>query len=74
MAAFGTTFGLLAGLYLGYLLVGAMDVVGFSLGYSFPVEGIVAALVIGLLFGALAAVIPSRQAARMEIVQALRYE
>jgi putative ABC transport system permease protein len=74
MAAFGTTFGLFAGLYLGYLLVGAMDVVGFPLSYSFPVLGLISALVIGLLFGALAAIIPSRQAARLEIVQALRYE
>jgi putative ABC transport system permease protein len=31
-------------------------------------------VVIGLLFGALAAIIPARQAARLEIVQALRYE
>ena len=74
MAAFGTTFGLLAGMYLGYLLVGAMDVVGFPLTYTFPVVGLIAALVIGLLFGALAAIIPSRQAAKLEIVQALRYE
>ena len=74
MSAFGTTFGLLAGMYLGYLLVGAMDVIGFPLTYTFPVVGFIAALVIGLLFGALAAIIPSRQAARLEIVQALRYE
>ena len=39
MAAFGTTFGLLAGMYLGYLLVGAMEVVGFPLTYYFPRGG-----------------------------------
>ena len=32
------------------------------------------AVAAGLLFGVLAAIIPARQAARMEIVQALRYE
>lgn len=74
MAAFGTAFGLIAGLYLGYLLVGAMQFVGFPMAYYFPTAGLVAALAIGLLFGALAAIIPSRQAARLEIVQALRYE
>jgi putative ABC transport system permease protein len=74
MAAFGTTFGLLAGMYLGYLLVGAMEVIGFPLTYTFPVVGIISALVIGLLFGGLAAIIPSHQAAKLEIVQALRYE
>lgn len=74
MAAFGTAFGLIAGLYLGYLLVGAMEFVGFPVPYYFPIAGLIAALVTGLLFGALAAIIPSRQAARLEIVQALRYE
>jgi ABC-type antimicrobial peptide transport system permease subunit len=29
---------------------------------------------VGLLCGALAAIIPARQAAKLEIVQALRYE
>jgi putative ABC transport system permease protein len=44
------------------------------MGYSFPTSGIIAAVVIGLIFGVLAAVIPARQAARLEIIQALRYE
>jgi putative ABC transport system permease protein len=74
MAAFGTAFGLLAGLYLGYLLVGAMEFIGFPVAYTFPTIGILTAIAIGLLFGALAAIIPARQAARLEIVQALRYE
>jgi len=38
------------------------------------VAGIAAAIVIGLAFGALAAIIPARQAARLEIVEALHYE
>jgi putative ABC transport system permease protein len=46
----------------------------FPMGYFFPVSGIIAAIVIGLLFGVLAAVIPARQAARLKVVQALRYE
>jgi putative ABC transport system permease protein len=74
MAVFGTAFGLIAGLYLGYLWVGAMAFVGFPVAYSFPTIGILSAIAIGLIFGALAAIIPSRQAARLEIVQALRYE
>jgi putative ABC transport system permease protein len=74
LAAFGTAFGLLAGLYLGYLMIGAMEFGGFQVDYYFPWVGLLAAIAIGLLFGALAAIIPARQAARMEIVQALRYE
>lgn len=73
LAAIGAAFGILGGMYLGYVLVTATAVI-FPMGYSFPVSGIVAAIVIGLLFGVLAAVIPARQAARLEIIQALRYE
>jgi putative ABC transport system permease protein len=73
LAAIGASFGIVGGMYLGYVLVTAIEVI-FPMGYAFPVSGIVAASVIGLLFGVLAAVIPARQAARLEIIQALRYE
>jgi putative ABC transport system permease protein len=36
--------------------------------------GALVAIAVGLLFGVLAAIIPARQAARVEIVEALRYE
>jgi putative ABC transport system permease protein len=74
LAAIGSALGVLAGLYLGYALIGAMRNGGFPLPYSFPAIGILIAIAVGLTFGALAAFIPSRQAAKMEIVQALRYE
>jgi putative ABC transport system permease protein len=73
LAAIGTAFGILGGLYLGYALVKGVQVV-FPMGYYFPLAGILAAVLIGLLFGVIAAIIPARQAARLEIVQALRYE
>lgn len=73
LAAIGASFGIVGGIYLGYVLVTAIEII-FPMGYSFPVSGILAASVIGLLFGVLAAVIPARQAARLEIIQALRYE
>ena len=73
LAAIGTTFGIIGGLYLGYALVKGIQVV-FPMGYYFPLAGILAAIVIGLLFGVIAAIIPARQAARLEIVHALRYE
>jgi putative ABC transport system permease protein len=73
LAAIGAVFGIVGGLYLGYVFVSGVKIL-FPMGYFFPISGIVAALVIGLLFGALAAIIPARQAARLEIVQALRYE
>jgi len=46
----------------------------YRLEYSFPIGGLLVATAAGLLFGVIAAVFPARQAARMEIIQALRYE
>jgi len=73
LAAIGTALGILGGLYLGYVIVVAMEAI-FPLGYVFPASGILTAIAIGLLFGAFAAVIPARQASRMNVVEALRYE
>jgi len=73
LAAIGTAFGILGGLYLGYVFVTGIKVI-FPLGYYFPASGILAAIAFGLLFGVLAAIIPARQAARMDVVAALRYE
>jgi len=74
LAALGTACGILAGLWLSYILVKAMNAAGFVLTYYFPYAGILGAIAVGLLFGVLAATIPARQAARMDIVAALRYE
>jgi putative ABC transport system permease protein len=73
LALIGAVFGIACGLYLGYIFVSGLGTI-FPLGYAFPLSGIVAALVIGLIFGGLAAIIPARQAARMNVVEALRYE
>ena len=74
LAALGTGFGVLSGLYLGYMGVEAFRAAGFPMEYVFPASGALLAVAAGVLFGVLAALIPARQAARLEIVQALRYE
>jgi putative ABC transport system permease protein len=74
LAALGTAMGILAGLWLGYVLVGAMQISGFSFPYHFPAAGILFTIATGLVFGVLAALIPARHAARLNIVGALRYE
>lgn len=74
LALAGTVFGLLAGLYLNYTLVSAFRMAGFPVDFFFPWVGLIYATLVGVLFGALAAIIPARQASRLEIVSALQYE
>jgi putative ABC transport system permease protein len=73
LSAIGTAFGILGGLYLGYVLVIAMEAI-FPLGFVFPTTGILIGIAIGLLFGVFAAMLPARQASSMNVVEALRYE
>lgn len=74
LSAIGTAFGILAGLYMGYMATKAFEAMGYPMDYLFPGSGILTAIAIGLLFGALAAIIPARQATRLDVVEALRYE
>lgn len=74
LAAIGTAFGLLSGLYLAYITVQAMAATGYPVVYAFPATGTLITIAAGLIFGVLAAIIPARQAAGMNVVEALRYE
>jgi len=74
LAAVGTAFGLLAGLYLGYMMIAAFREGGFPLSYFFPWAGVLITVAIGLLFGALAAIVPARRAAQLDVIAALHYE
>jgi putative ABC transport system permease protein len=69
LASIGTIFGLLAGLYLSYALIGAFKTAGFPVDFLFPWIGLLYATLVGLASGTLASFIPSRQAARMDIIQ-----
>jgi putative ABC transport system permease protein len=74
LSALGISGGILAGVWLGYIMVGALNAGGMFMPYSFPFAGVLLAVAIGLLFGVLAALIPARHAAVLNIVEALRYE
>lgn len=74
LASIGSAFGILAGVWLGYVLVGAMNSTAFITPYYFPWAGILIAIAAALFFGVLASLIPARQAARLDIVKALHYE
>jgi len=73
LAAVGTAFGIASGMYLGYVIVDALGTM-FPVAYQFPLGGILSGIIIGLIFGALAAIVPARQAAKLQVVEALRYE
>jgi putative ABC transport system permease protein len=74
LAAAGTAFGILAGLWLGYLMVQGISMVGIKVDFFFPYGGLLTTIAVGLLFGVIGALIPARQAARLDIVRALQYE
>ncbi len=74
LSAIGTGFGAIAGLWLGYGLVAAMGAVGWEMPYSFPWTGLIATVVVGVVFGVLAALGPARSAARLDVVAALHQE
>jgi putative ABC transport system permease protein len=74
LSAIGTALGIISGVWLGYSLVLATNSSGFIVPYSFPWDGIIATVVIGLSFGVIAALIPARSAARLNVVDALHFE
>lgn len=74
LSGIGTFFGILSGLYLGYMAIIAMSSLGFPTQFAFPLPGILLGISAGIVFGILAAIIPARQATRLQVVEALRYE
>ncbi|MDP1916488.1 MAG: ABC transporter permease [Myxococcales bacterium] len=74
LASVGALAGIVVGLWLGFISVRAMEAYGMLATFRVPVSGVVTMVVIALGFGALAAVLPARHAARLKIVSALRHE
>ncbi|MCP4625583.1 MAG: ABC transporter permease, partial [bacterium] len=74
LCAMGIVGGLLSGLWMGYALVGAINATGTAMEYYFPWWGVLITVVVGVVFGLGAAVIPARHASRLNIIRALQYE
>ncbi|TLM69041.1 MAG: FtsX-like permease family protein [Actinobacteria bacterium] len=70
----GILFGIVGGVALGYALVYAMNSSGYVVPYTFPFSGVLIAVLSGLSFALLAAVVPARTAGRLDVVTALHYE
>jgi len=70
IALHGTVLGLLIGVFFGWALVLAMKNQGISM-FSLPVPGLVIVVLLAALAGVAAAILPSRQAAKLNILRAI---
>jgi len=70
----GVALGVIAGIMLSFVMTGVLEFAGMRIPYNFPAAGVLTAIAAGLIFGILAALIPARRAADLEIVAALAYE
>ena len=66
----GTVLGLLVGVFFGWALVLAMKNQGVTV-FSLPVLTLAIVVVLAALAGAAAAILPSRRAAKLNILQAV---
>jgi putative ABC transport system permease protein len=71
-ALMGAALGITVGTFLGALIIHALSSQG--LVFSFPVLTIVYFVVAAIFVGILAAIVPARRAARLNVLEALQYE
>ncbi len=69
-AVIGAVIGVAVGMVFGFLATRAVD----GLGFVLPVAQIVIYLLAAVVCGVLAAILPARRAARLDVLQALQYE
>jgi putative ABC transport system permease protein len=51
-----------------------MSSIGWQMPYTFPVAGVIAALIMGVLLELFASILPVHSAAKLDIIRALHYE
>jgi putative ABC transport system permease protein len=71
-ALIGTGLGLPLGIFLAAVFTQALS--GQGIGFSLPVGSLITFTIVAILAGILAAVLPARRAARLDVLQALHYE
>jgi putative ABC transport system permease protein len=72
VALIGAVLGMTVGLLLAALVTHALSADG--LGFSIPAGTLVVFLVVAIVAGMLAAILPARRASRLDVLQALQYE
>jgi putative ABC transport system permease protein len=71
----GGVFGMVYGLFLSQVFIGAANATqGFRLSSIVPVQALVAGLFIGIVVSQVAALLPARRAARLEVIEAIQFE
>ena len=71
-AQIGSVMGIVVGLIIGGLVTGALSSTG--MGFSVPVGSLVAFTIVAAGAGVVAAILPARRAARLNVLDALSYE
>ena len=71
-ALMGAVLGIVVGIVLGALVTSALS--KYGLAFALPVGSIIAFLLVAIVAGALAAILPARRAARLDPLGALAYE
>jgi len=74
LGLFGASAGVLVGIAMSYGFIMAFSGIGWNMPYNFPVIGIIPAVVIGVLLSLFAAIIPARNAAKLDILRALQFD
>ena len=73
IALFGTVGGVVVGSFFGWALMKALEDEGLT-AFRIPLGGVLTVTVIAIVAGVLAAVLPARRAARMDVLQAIATE
>jgi putative ABC transport system permease protein len=74
LGIFGASMGVLAGVAMSYGFIAAMGSIGWTVPYAFPLMGIIAAIVLGVLLALFSSILPARNATKLDIIRALQYE
>ncbi|MES2213255.1 MAG: ABC transporter permease [Patescibacteria group bacterium] len=74
VTVFGGIIGIIAGSFLGFVVSLIAKSANLAWNFSVPVSGIVLAFVVSAAIGIFFGVFPARSAARMDPIEALRYE
>jgi putative ABC transport system permease protein len=71
-ALIGAVLGIVLGVFLSALVTGALSKYGLTFGV--PFGSLIAFFVVAILAGMVAAILPARRAARLNVLEALQYE